>query len=60
MALKESLTMRFKKLLLLAVCLVHMANSYCYEKNSPDEPLVIDHEGGINNVVHLTMPSVAS
>ena len=54
MALKKSLTMRFKKFLLLAVCLVHMANSYSYEKNFPDEPLVIDHEGDINNVVHLT------
>jgi hypothetical protein len=44
------------KKIILAACLAQAVSSYSYEKNSPDDPLVIDHEADIENVVNLSNP----
>lgn len=46
--------MIYKRIVFLTICLKQTTISFSYEKNSPDDPLVIDHERDIENAVKLT------
>ena len=51
---KQRLIMIYKRIVFLTICLIQTTISFSYEKNSPDDPLVIDHERDIENAVKLT------